>query len=240
MRFLQEKMIVLTDERIDAECERALRVRDFEIIKLPAYEGLQAPTAAHSDMLLFVGRGRLVCHEKYYEIAKKEIDRAVTVGGLSLVLADEDWGSKYPRDVLFNAAPIGDRLICNEKSVSVAVAELYGKENIINVRQGYAKCATVTVADSGIITADPSVARAARACGIDVLRLSESRVRLDGYDTGFIGGASGDDGQHIFFTGDLDSHPDSENVKAFCRKHGREAVSLGTEPLYDYGTLIFI
>ena len=191
-------------------------------------------------MLLFVGKGSLVCHEGYYEIAKNEIDRAVTAGGLSLILTDEKWESEYPFDVLFNAAPIGDRLICNERSVSRAVAELYGRGNIIKVKQGYAKCATVTVADSGIITADASVEMTGRANGIDVLRLERSHVRLDGYDTGFMGGASGDDGEHIFFTGNIDLHPEAENIKAFCKKHGREAVSLGSAPLYDYGTLIFI
>jgi hypothetical protein len=233
-------MIVLTDERISPECEDALLKWGFETVKLPAYRGLQSPVSAHPDMLLFVGKRKLVCHEKYYTVAKNEIDRAVSVGGLELALTDEAWSDEYPRDVIFNAAPVGEMLICNEKSVSPAVLGLYGKENIINVKQGYSKCAMVTVSDSGIITADPSIVSAAQKNGIDVLKISCQGTKLDGYDTGFIGGASGDDGEHIFFTGDLDSHPDAEKIRDFCRKHGREAVSLGNSALYDYGTLIFI
>lgn len=233
-------MIVLTDSRIDGKCEKGLISRGFEIIKMPICDGLDAPVSAHPDMLLFVGKGKLICHEKYYNVAKLEIDLAVKKGGLELLIVDEKWEREYPRDVIFNAAPIGDKLICNKKYVSRAIVELYGEENVIDVRQGYSKCASVIVGEGGVITADPSVAKGARGAGIDVLMLSGQYIALDGYDTGFIGGASGDDGEHVFFSGNVDIHPDAEAIKEFCRAHGRTAVSLSDEPLYDYGTLMFI
>ena len=231
---------VIVDERIDAECGSALAAKGFEIIKMPACPILQKSVSAHTDMLLFIGKGRLFCHEKYYAIAKKQIDRILSVGGLALILSDEEWGSEYPSDVLFNAAPVGDRLICNARSVSRALVELYGEENIVDTKQGYAKCSTCAVGEDSIITADPSIAKSAMRAGLDVLLLSTSETRLDGYDTGFIGGASGDDGEHIFFTGDIEAHPEFDEIRAFCQKHGREAVSLSSAPLYDYGSLMFI
>ena len=230
---------VIVDERIDGECERGLLERGFEVIKLPSCKTLQAPVSAHPDMLLFIGKGRLVCHEDYYRIARCEIDK-IADGQRELVLTNEKWSADYPNDVLFNAAPVGDKLICNERSVSKKLAELYGAENIVNVRQGYAKCASVVVGDNGIITADPSIARAATAAGIDVLVLSGSHTRLGGYDTGFLGGASGDDGECVFFTGNIDLHPEVEQIREFCKKQGREVCSLSSAPLYDYGSLIFI
>ena len=233
-------MIVLTDERIDAECESALAEYGFEIIKLPACPMLQKPVSAHPDMLVFVGKGKLFCHEKYYAIAKKEIDLIIERADLSLSLSDEAWGEKYPADVLFNAAPVGDKLICNAKSVSKKLVELYGAENLINTKQGYAKCSTCTVGDSGVITADVSIAKAVKGAGLDVLLLADPYTRLDGYDTGFIGGASGDDGEHVFFTGSLEAHPEGKAIREFCQKHNRQAVSLSVAPLYDYGSLIFI
>ena len=233
-------MIVLTDERIDAECESALTKYGFEIIKLPACPMLQKPVSAHPDMLVFVGKGKLFCHEKYYAIAKKEIDLIIERADLLLSLSDEAWGEKYPADVLFNAAPVGDKLICNAKSVSKKLVELYGAENLINTKQGYAKCSTCTVGDSGVITADVSIAKAVKGAGLDVLLLADPYTRLDGYDTGFIGGASGDDGEHVFFTGSLEAHPEGKAIREFCQKHNRQAVSLSVAPLYDYGSLIFI
>lgn len=231
---------VIVDERIDFECESALAKKGFEIIKLPACPILQKPVSAHPDMLVFIGKGKLLCHEKYYNIAKKEIDGIIFARGLALLLSDELWEAEYPFDVLFNAATVGDKLICNVRSASKHLIDLYGEENVINVKQGYAKCSTCTVGDNGIITADPLIAKAASAAGIDTLLLSESATRLDGYDTGFIGGASGDDGEHIFFTGNVEAHPEFEKIREFCRKHGREAVSLSDALLYDYGSLMFL
>ena len=233
-------MIVLVDERIDRACEGALSERGYEIIKLSACDVLQEPVSAHPDMLVFVGKGRLFCHERYYAAAREWLDEICRKSKLELVLSREEWGEKYPADVLFNAAPMGERIICNIKSVSKHIIEAYGEENVINTRQGYSKCSVVTVGDNALITADTSIAKAATAAGIDVLLLLDSDTALDGYSTGFIGGASGDDGEHIFFTGNIEAHPEWHRIKTFCEAHGKVAVSLSKSPLYDYGTLIFL
>ena len=191
-------------------------------------------------MLLFFGKGRLVCHESYHPIAEKEIALIVKITGAELVLTQDDICAEYPHDVAFNAAPVGDRLICRRDAVSPTVAGLYNENDIINVKQGYAKCSVCVVNDNAIITADRSVATAAEKRGIDVLVVSPAGVRLDGYDCGFIGGASGADGENVYFCGSIDLHPDGERIKEFCKNHGKTAVSLSDEPMYDYGTLMII
>ncbi len=227
---------VITDQRIDKECTASLARFGYEIIKLPPSKHLAAPVASHPDMLIFIDGQRLITHEKYYAEAKETVDLIVNVGGFSLALSNEEWGEKYPSDVLFNAAAAGDRLICREASTSVLIKN--GKR-LINVNQGYAKCSTVTVG-GGIITADMSIARAAALADIDTLLLCGSHTRLSGYDCGFIGGASGDDGERVFFCGDITKHPQYSEISEFCKNHGRQAVSLSSAPLYDYGSLIFI
>ena len=61
---------------------------------------------------------------------------------------------------------------------------------------------------------------AAEKKGIDVLAVSPAGVRLDGYNCGFIGGATGADKENVYFCGNVDLHPDGERIKAFCEKHG--------------------
>ena len=231
---------VVTDNRIDEKCDHSLRARGFELVKLPSFSLLQKPVSAHPDMLFFTAKGRLVCHRDYFSAAEREILQIANASGLSIFLSDEDMGAEYPEDVLFNAAAIGDKLICRRDTVSNPVAELYPEDKIINVRQGYAKCSVCAVNDNAIITADPSIARAAEKNGIDVLPISRGGVRLNGYDCGFIGGASGCDGENVYFCGNIDLHPDGEKIRAFCERQGRKAISLSDDPLYDYGTLIFI
>lgn len=230
---------VIVDERIDEVIESALRGFGYEILKLPRSGCLQSPVSAHPDMLIFVLKNKLFCHEKYYSEAKRAIDAVADAGGFELTLSKEKWESEYPNDVLFNAASVGDKLICSKKSVSRLILSEYGEENITGTKQGYAKC-SVCIAGDGIITADPSVARSAKKSGIDVLFLSGNHTRLNGYDTGFIGGATGDDGERLYFCGDVLRHPECEKIIEFCRRHGREPISLSDGELYDYGSLIFI
>ena len=91
-----------------------------------------------------------------------------------------------------------------------------------------------------VITEDASIERAMKENGVDVLRVAPGYVALDGYDRGFIGGASGADNENVYFCGDLSTHPNSNEIKEFCRQHGKNCVSLGSGRLYDVGTIFFL
>ena len=232
--------ICIVDERMPSEAKRRLTLEGFYIIEAKPDKRLPPPLSSHPDMLFFLGKGRIVCHKDYFALAEEQINKIAHISNSEMIISDENMGRDYPHDVLFNAAAVGDRLICRRDAVSGRVAELYGEENIINVKQGYAKCSTCVVSDKAIITADVSIAEAAEKKGIDVLSVSPAGVRLDGYDCGFIGGATGADKENVYFCGNVDLHPDGDKIKEFCEKHGKRAVSLSERSLYDYGTLIFI
>ena len=152
-------------------------------------------------------------------------------------------GTTYPNDVLLDAAPIGHRLLCHPKHTAEELLTRYG-ENVIPVRQGYAKCACVPIAEHALITADRSVGKAAESNGIEVLLIREGGIELEGYSTGFIGGASSycPDAtiSEIYFCGQLSSHPDGQAITDFCRRYGKNAVSLGEFPLTDVGTIFLL
>jgi hypothetical protein len=113
--------------------------------------------------------------------------------------------------------------------------------SLLDSKQGYAKCSAVSVGESAIITADKNIVRAAKAAGADALLISAApeAIRLDGYDYGFIGGASGVLGDTVYFTGDISSHPDAERIAEFCKAHEKKIISLSNEPLNDVGGIFF-
>lgn len=232
--------LIIADQRLDEKCEKALADRGYEIVKLSGFGKLQEPISSHPDMLMFIGKGKLFCHREYYGKEKEKLDRIAEESGAELVLSDEKWEKDYPNDVLFNAVCLGDKLICCKKSVSKLILSCFDEENIVDTKQGYTKCSTVAVGDSAIITADPSIQKSCSTSGIDVLFLSGNFTSLDGYDTGFIGGASGTDGENIYFCGDISKHPDGDRIIEFCKNHRKSVISLSEEPLYDYGSLFFV
>lgn len=154
---------------------------------------------------------------------------------------DGDLGMDYPDDVAFNAACTGKYFIHNLSATNpklLNAARDMGM-TLIDVRQGYTKCSTVVVDENAVITYDEGIYRACRKYpALSVLLVSPGFVRLDGYDTGFIGGASGRVGDEILFHGDLFAHPDFTRITAFVAKRGLSCKWFADFRLTDIGSIL--
>lgn len=236
-------MIAILDCRTPVSVQAALKQRGFESILLPPHPALPTPVSSHPDLLLFFTDSLCFTVKSYQRIAAPILDEIVRKTDRDLVLCDEELGEKYPNDTLLDAAEIGGRLICYPEHTSKRVLEQF-QNNVIPVRQGYAKCACVPVSDRALITADPSIAKAARSAGLSILTIAPGKIDLPGYDTGLIGGTASysmiSDMNEIYFCGNLRLHPNGEEIREFCQQHGKNAVSLGDFPLTDVGTMFLL
>jgi hypothetical protein len=136
---------------------------------------------------------------------------------------------------------VGKRLICNPRFTDIVLLEHCASEGIeiINVKQGYAKCSVCVVDENSIITADIGIANAAESVGLSVLRISAGYICLPGHECGFIGGCCGKLAPDIMaFCGDLSTHPDHKSIDAFLRERGVFAESLCRGQLTDIGGMI--
>ncbi len=235
-------MIAIVDCRTPAASLARLGELGFEIIYLPRAAYLAEPVSAHPDMLVFMGLGGLFCHKAYYQSNKEIIDALVQGSRLELILSDEKTSSEYPCDVLFNCVLLGDKLLCNKNTVSSLILEKAKSQalDVIHTNQGYTKCSVCKVDDNAIITSDKSIYKACVSNRIDALLVSPDGVSLDGYNCGFIGGASGCDGKNMYFCGDISLHPDGDKIIEFCEAHGKTVTSLSDKALYDVGSILFI
>ncbi len=155
-----------------------------------------------------------------------------------------DLGASYPADIPYNAVCTGDFFIHNLRftaggllSTVRAKAE-QGEMTLVDVKQGYAKCSTVIVDERSIITYDRGIAEPCLKAGMDVLLISPGHVRLDGYNTGFIGGCSGRIKDTIVFNGDLSRHPDFEAITLFIQNKGLKCKWFPSWVLEDIGSII--
>ncbi len=150
-------------------------------------------------------------------------------------------GCKYPDNVKFNAVCLDGYFIHNLKYSSPALlheARALGLA-FINVNQGYTKCNCVVVDGHSIITADRGIFSAVKKCpDIDVLPISQGFVNLDGFQYGFLGGASGRVGGEIIFNGDLSKHPDYEAITQFIETRGLTIKDFPEHPLTDIGSIL--
>ena len=162
-----------------------------------------------------------------------------------VVSCSEGISGAYPHNVALNALLLGKRVIARVDSLDEKIKR-YCAENryeLIHVKQGYTKCSCAVVNDHAIITADKGVYRSLKELNIDILLIEEGRVKLDGAPCGFIGGATGldhsPDKRTLYFSGNIQLHPDGERIERFCEQHGTEAISLSEDEVRDIGGIIF-
>ena len=121
----------------------------------------------------------------------------------------------------------------------------YCEENnikTVNINQGYARCSTLVLNEKALITSDLSIEKALKKDGVEVLLISSGNIILDGYDYGFIGGASGKiDENTVVFLGNVTNHPDYRRIENFCENHNISIKIICKDmPLTDIGGIVKI
>ena len=234
--------IALINSQLNSRTKITLVTYGYKCLSVPAADYLSFPVSTHPDMLVFIGFGKLFTHKKYYNINRATIDDIITETSLSLVLSDENIGDKYPSDVLFNCALVGDKLICNPKYVSehILLEAQINNVTVIPVKQGYSRCSVCVVDNNSIITSDLGICNAAVANGIDCLLICSGNVSLPPYEYGFIGGASGSDENNVYFCGDINTHPEGEKICEFITSKNKNTVCLDEGMLFDAGSILFV
>lgn len=152
-----------------------------------------------------------------------------------------DLSMEYPHDVAFNAACTGKYFIHNLSATNGKLLEAARDMGmtLIDVHQGYTKCSTVIVDENSIITYDDGILKSCSTYpDLQVLKVSPGFVRLDGYDTGFIGGTSGRVGNEIIFNGDLFAHPDFHRILNFIESRGLACKWFADYKLTDIGSIL--
>ena len=178
-----------------------------DIFWLPDNPAVDERLAGHADLNVFSGNGAIVVAKGLYSYIVKELTNI----GVP-VLPSGEQNSVYPKDAGLCVCRTGRYTIYNPKT-SDPVLEPYLDSDRIFVNQGYTRCSVCVVSDEGIITADQAIASRASESGLDVLKITPGHIFLEGYDYGFIGGASfilSED--TIAFTGVLDKHPDKDRI----------------------------
>ena len=152
----------------------------------------------------------------------------------------EKIGKKYPNNIIYNAACTGQFFIHNTKytdSQLLKYAESSQTLEIIHVPQGYTKCSTLIIDENSIITSDIGIYNSCYS-KLDVLLIEKGHIKLQGFDYGFIGGASGRIGDTIIFNGDITKHPDYEKIAAFIESRNLKIKYFTEYPLEDIGSII--
>jgi len=230
------KSIFLGDKYI-RELKNGLEGLGISIISVPKNGSVPEPVSYHADMsLCYMGSGILVAASAIYDELRQNAPEE-----LNILKAESRQSADYPNDIGLNACLIGDRLLHKLENTDKSVLTLARKSRLrsYNVNQGYTKCSVCILTRNRIITGDLGIHRQCGELGVQSLLIENAPIRLDGYDTGFIGGCCGKISRDkVAFTGLLKGLRDERRIMNFIWDTGMEAVFLTDKPVFDVGSII--
>lgn len=222
----------------DAAVDKLLALHEIEeVVKLPKDKNIAEPIADHPDSLICIFNDKIFVHSEYAKTAEKELYHLAKKSGLALCPTEAERAAVYPLDCGFNALSIPDHhlLIGRKKSL----AEPLKNHAKGDTNQGYAGCSAL-YADGTVITADPSLEKAALKLGIPVFNISGKDISLPGYKEGFIGGAGGSFDRTICIFGNTEHSVSARKLASFCDERSMKLVCLEDGGMTDRGGIKFV
>ena len=225
---------VLVDYRTEADTINELEKMGITVYKSAPVKSLYNEVMGHPDMQIHFINDKAICAPEVHEHYK-----ALDLSGINLVCGSSWLKPSYPDDVAYNVCNIGNFVITRPLSTAIEILSEYHylKKIILNSKQGYAKCSICVVNHNSAITSDDGIYKLLKENNINVLKIRPGYIKLYEME-GFIGGASGIVNNTLYFNGDINTHPDSENIIAFCKNVGVDVVSLNKGILKDIGSII--
>ena len=213
----------------------------FDLILLENDPRLPIPVAAHPDMQFLCIDDTVILSKELYDT--NPTLRAVIDGRFKIRFARREYTDTYPGDILLNCLRLEGYLFCKGDAVDDEVKRLCIEKGleIVDVKQGYAACSTLSVGDA-VITADTGIYESAMSKGFDALLISAGNILLKGYDHGFIGGASfyNKEKKCVYFFGNVTNHPDYYIISDFLSVRGIRSVFYEKPELEDFGGAVLL
>ncbi|MBS6719905.1 MAG: hypothetical protein KH219_01540 [Peptoniphilus harei] len=225
---------VIVAENFPEEAAEKLKAYG-KVVRTLANKKLLRGLDTHTDILVHpLPNGDLVVDRDNLEYYKNIFPDKKVIPSNSIL------EKEYPRDVALNAFTFKNYFIHNLKYTDEVILDYYKNSGyeMINIKQGYAKCSCLVTSDF-IITSDGGIYESLRDF-IPIYKINHGEIKLENFNYGFIGGASGVLDKKIFFTGDLYHHSSHEEILKIIKKYNYEIEILSKDPIEDYGTIFFI
>jgi len=228
----------ILDSRASVKTADALKKYGFNVVFTPILDHVYTTICGHADILAHVlCTNKIVAEPTVAEYFRLKMPEIEVIPGKTILKEN------YPYDIAYNAARVGNNIICNKKFTDDTIIEFANKNglNLIDTKQGYAKCSICVVSNDAIITSDKNIQSVANKNNIDVLSVDDNQIKLTGFDHGFIGGATGLINENILaVNGNIKLHTNYNEIIAFCAKYGVEVISLNNDEIIDIGSILIV
>lgn len=228
---------IIVGEKYRKLLKSALIQNNLSPIWLKNNEFVDERLSGHCDLMAAHLGGRRVAVCKFLKNSQL-LDNAEIPEEVEQLTVPDPTGKAYPMDAGLNFCIIDRKLIYNPNTANSAVVSELDCE-MIPCKQGYTKCSICVVDENAIITADSKIAQIATENGVEALLVEKGLAALDGFEYGFIGGASFKiDRNIIAFTGIIKNTYERNRIEIFLSRRDIEVIYLTEHELFDIGSAI--
>lgn len=226
----------IIDYRASVKTADALENIGFNVIFTPRLDHVYTTIRGHSDIMVHkLCENTIIVEPTVVDYFKKKMPEVTVLSGNTIL------NEKYPYDIAYNVARVGNNLICNKNFTDDKILEFANKNGlkILNTKQGYAKCSICIISNEAVITSDKNIQSVLNKNNIDVLMVDDSKIKLKNFEHGFIGGATGLLNENtLAVNGNIELHSNYKEIIEFCNMYGVEVISLNNDEIVDIGSII--
>ncbi|MDD6187260.1 MAG: hypothetical protein PUB11_04305 [Oscillospiraceae bacterium] len=205
----------------------------FDIIPVIKSDRVSAPISAHADVLY----NKVFDNEIMLSACQKANLPQIIESGYKCTVYDKLLPG-YKTECGLNFVINNEVVLKNPKTAADIDA---GDKKVITVKQGYTRCSVLEITDNVYITDDEGIYSKLTENLLNCLLVKKGIVQLDGYDYGFIGGATINmKNGKILFCGDIENTEEKYNIEKFLFEYSKEAVFIKGKTLTDIGSGIVL
>lgn len=245
MKFIESSFIpnkkinlALVDNRISDNMSKYISKLNINLIKTIKCDEAYDAISYHPDICVIkLNNNDILVAPNVYDYYNNNL----TPLGFNVIKGNLPIDNKYPNNVQYNVAILGNKAIHNFKYTDSILLDYIEKNKMekINVNQGYCKCSICIVDKNSIITSDEGIYNEVIKHNIDCLLIEKGHIDLFELNYGFIGGCSGLISKDtLAFFGRIENHPNFKDIEKFLSKRNKKVLSLSDEKLTDLGSLI--
>ena len=231
-------MSVIIDMTASVEILNSLKQNGVRYYLSCKHPKLPEPVSTHPDMQIhFIDNKTAVVAPEVFDYYNELIGDDVEV-----IKGNTELSGTYPLDCAYNVTRLGKFIIGNLSYMDTKIKQMYQDRGFefIHINQGYSKCTVCVVDDNSVITEDEGVCRAITPHNISVFKINSGTVELDGFDYGFIGGASGFISEKVLaFCGNPSTESYFESMEEYIKSKSVDIIYLSSTKLKDYGSILY-
>lgn len=227
--------MIIISNKLSQKLENLLKNENIEYIKTVDNPNLNEFISDHADLSVFYSEGKLFVDptvKNYYEKNLK--------GRNVEIVQSESVKNTYPYDCLYNVVETEKYYIHNDvtaNEIDMHFSKL-NKEKLF-VKQGYTRCSLIKFPSDIYLTSDYGLYKKLRY-NLNIHLLKPEKIKLLGYETGFLGGCSGMVGSNtVLFTGNIKALKSYEIIKEIA-DNNKINIIYPDEILTDLGSIIYV